>query len=292
MDRNALLLYLRDIRDLEITKRKIEIIYNTEHNKVVNNLQSLREENFHSEEMDVGGVGTWGLLAVLSGGLAYFFHWLAGKWASDWLSKAMALFFKFWYFLLFGACIIFIIACIVIFVEALMNSNEAQKHNERERQIVKDNNKKADELEKIWKKRDAYLKSEYRKVNNLLNEYYDLNIIPMPHRKLASMIYIYGYMSTSQSTLENTLFHEQIEDGIKRILGRLDQIIMQQQTLIYRQHKAEAQNLTIINQNQKMLQSLERSEQSNLTTSQYAKLTADYSRVAAFFSAATDVEKK
>lgn len=292
MDRKALLLYLRDIRDLEIVKKKIEIIYANEHSRIENNLKTLQEEKLHSEEMDLEGFGVPFLLSAFFAGVAYFLHWLANKWAPDLISQAIALVCKFGFYIVAITGIVLFGISVLIFLSEIINVRDARKYNYHEKECIKNNKEKAKKLKIYWENRKKYLNSEYGKVKDLLAEYYDLNIIPKPHRKLASMIYIYDYMSTSQATLESTLLHEHIEDGIQRILEHLNQIIANQEVMIYRQHKAEAQNATVIKQNQRMLQSLERSERSNLETSQYAKLAADYSRVTAFFSAATYLEMK
>ena len=57
-----------------------------------------------------------------------------------------------------------------------------------------------------------------------------------------------------------TLLHEHIDYGIKKIVERLDYIIKQNQAIIFNQHRQEARNQTMIDQNQKMLSTLRRTE--------------------------------
>lgn len=69
---------------------------------------------------------------------------------------------------------------------------------------------------------EQHLKEELEKVKTLLQEAYALNILASAYRNVVSVYYIYEYMSTSQASLEETLIHEHMENGIKRIESKLD----------------------------------------------------------------------
>ena len=161
---------------------------------------------------------------------------------------------------------------------------------ERKKRIA-DNQELINQVKSNWKKKETYIQSEYRKVYELKKNYYDQNILAKPYRNLPALIYIYDYISTSSASLSETLLHEHIDYGIKKIVERLDYIIKQNQAIIFNQHRQEARNQTMIDQNQKMLSTLRRTEANTEQTAQYAKLSANYSRTCAYFSMANYLEK-
>ena len=136
----------------------------------------------------------------------------------------------------------------------------------------------------------SYLSNEFNKVDSILTAYYSQNILPKQYRNIASLIYIYDYMSSSQESFSNALLHEHMEKGIQEILSRLDYIIQQNGYMIFNQHRIEAQNQNIISQNRSMLETLERTERNAVEANQYAQL--NYSKTTAFFAAATYLEQK
>lgn len=109
---------------------------------------------------------------------------------------------------------------------------------------------------------------------------------------LAAIQYIYEYMSTSQASLEHTLLSTQIEDGIRRIEKKLDVIIQRQEETIFMLHRQEAQNESMMEQNNQMLESLRRIEENIFEASRYAQISAYYNKTCAFFALADYLEKK
>lgn len=137
-----------------------------------------------------------------------------------------------------------------------------------------------------------FLKSELDKVNQLLRSYYSMNILPNTYRNLASVYYIYDYMSSSQENLQDTLLHEHMENGIQRILAKLDTIISQNQELIFRTHILEANSKEMINHNKEMLRSLNQTQLNTADAAKYAELGANYSAATAYFSLANYLNNK
>lgn len=140
---------------------------------------------------------------------------------------------------------------------------------------------------------EQHLKEELEKVKTLLQEAYALNILASAYRNVVSVYYIYEYMSTSQASLEETLIHEHMENGIKRIESKLDMIIEQNEELIFSMRQVEANTERTVEQTkemlsvlQKNLESQQRTEQSTLEATQYAAISANYSKTTAFFAMA------
>lgn len=93
-------------------------------------------------------------------------------------------------------------------------------------------------------------------------------------------------MSSSQENLKDTLIHEHMENGIQRILKKLDYIIEQNQEIIFHNRILEADNEKIIKQNKGMLSTLKQTEINTEMAAQYAEISANYSKVNTFFSCA------
>ena len=176
--------------------------------------------------------------------------------------------------------------------EVSKSNKEAKKHNAEEKARVENNADRVAQMEREYKQTLSYLSSEYNKADSLLTAYYNQNLLPKQYRNLASLIYIYDYMSTTQESFSDTLIHEHMENGIQKILSRLDYIIQQNEYMIFNQHRIEAQNKNMISQNESMLKSLERTEQNTFESKEYAQLSLNYNKATAFFAAATYLEQR
>lgn len=311
MNRDALLLYLRDLRDLEFAKKKIEVIYSNEQQKYEQNIQDLSENIFY-EIPDSSEQSGWSfgmilgiiILGVLSIGTLYcmiFGTVTEREYFED--SRAFTgqgvryVDIPVWetnlFIILFIGLLIFLFGILYLWSTAVKITKEnkeiienAKKHNAEETLHVKENEELTAQLQIQWKQCSEYLIEEYKKVNLLLKANYDLNILANPYRNLASVYYIYDYMSSSRESLKDTLIHEHMENGIQRILAKLDRIIQQQQEIIFQTRKLEAQNNKIIEQNVKLLDSLRRIESNVEIIAQYSEFSANYSKANAYFGLA------
>ena len=291
INRNALLLYLRDLRDLEIAKKKISALYSKEKKYMENELVYMKTPSLRVEN-DVRDY---------SGGFMMLGIGIVGTLFSGWITLGFGTgFFTIIFKLFFGGmtimCIIMTILGLVMIIsddrEVSKSNKEAKKHNAEEKARVENNADRVAQMEREYKQTLSYLSSEYNKADSLLTAYYNQNLLPKQYRNLASLIYIYDYMSTSQESFSDTLIHEHMENGIQKILSRLDYIIQQNEYMIFNQHRIEAQNKNMISQNESMLKSLERTEQNTFESKEYAQLSLNYNKATAFFAAATYLEQR
>ncbi len=162
-----------------------------------------------------------------------------------------------------------------------------QKQNETLRQL-------AQSYHSVINRFTDPLKKELAMADMVLKKAYSHNIIPGPYRNLASICYIYDYMSTSQSSLEDTLLHAHMEGGIQRITARLDAFMRQNEELILTARRIEynteqqlAQNKQILQTLQQNLAAQQRTAQNTQELSQYAKIAATSAQTCAFFQMAT-----
>ena len=146
---------------------------------------------------------------------------------------------------------------------------------------------KIEEADQEWNQRSDYLRSEYSKVSSLLDSYYAMNFIPNQYRyKLSSVYYIFDWMSSTQDTLRDTLIQTKIEDGIRRIEGRLDQIVGHLEDIIYETRCVGKNVQSLICQNNSMLRHLQESSRNTAEAAQYAELASNYSKASAYFGLA------
>ena len=290
IDREALVLYLRDLRDLEIAKRKINTLYRQEKGYIEKQIASLKASHFEIEvEWDPMGLI---VTPLIFGAPIIFLKWLLGRMGTDFISRMIG-------FILKGFMVIGIIGLVVLVAIGIgegivlcSKRRKARKHNREEEIRLQNNSSEIRRLEAEWQKRSAYWGNEYKKVESLLQEYYNQNILAKQYRELSALIYIYDYMSTSQESFRDVLFHEHMEDGIRKILNRLDQIIRQNENIIFSQHRLESQNDRMVSQNQQMLGRLERTEANTFTAAQYARISANYDRATSYFAEALYLENK
>lgn len=290
MNRDAFLIYLRDLRDLEFAKKSLDTALTQGKDNYDGQVNFLNRTNYKQADSDLFVhvlldsikvlIAAFGLVIVIP------------------MTKRVTLFpernFLFFgtidavvTYLIAGILIIYIIAKIVMFIlrviKSISDKKEVREHNRQEAIAEENRKKQLVTLNATWNKESASLKKQYNKVDTLLKNGYNLNLIPSPYRNLASLYYIYDYMSTSQASLEDTLMHEHMENGIQRILSRLDSIIAQNEQIIFQNRQLEAQNRQMIERTDRMLASLQRTEQNTLEGKQYAQINAQHTQTIAFF---------
>ena len=294
MDRKVLLLYLKDIRDLEFAKYKIDMIYADEQRKyyeTMNELQDYKTVEIPDEKKDnwssdsyigflIGFIGLFmELIAFMQEGVKFFDF-------GDAPVGLMVFALIFWNVICVGL-IMFSIASVQNSAKANKEDIENRKRYNQEVKLANERNREMKpKVNYQWRKRSAYLKSEKSKVEALLQNYYGLNILANPYRNLASVYYIFDYMSSCQDSLKETLIHEHMENGIQRILEKLDDVIRSNEEMILRTRVLESHSKRIIEQNEELLKSAERMNESNVLIVENTALIANYSKVNAYFSLA------
>ena len=277
MERNALLLYLKNIRDLEFAQIKIQQRINEYNSSFSKKIDSLCQTDYATLPEKPSKHTNGPFLILLGIGL-----------------ELLCVYMTF-LFLSMTAISIFLIH---LGANKIKSAKDELKEYEQLLPACIEHNKNEDiRLEKnqqlineiLIKKDDyeKYMKGQYVTVSNLLNDYYNMNLLPNPYRNLASVYYIYDYMSSSQESLQDTFVHEHMENGIQRIISKLDYIIEQNEQIIFSNRILESQNESIKQQNCNMLSSLENIENNSVLCAQYAELAANYTKANAYFSLAS-----
>lgn len=275
MNRDAFLIYLKDLRDLEFAKNAIMKTYNKEKDKFNDRARQLNQTNYH--KLDDLGDPVVGLIASII--ICAVCTLIAVKIHISFFGVLIKILCA-----IFGlTCFACIFYCLFLMARSANNNRHIRAHNREEDTIAAEHQKELSVVRNLWNSQAALLQKQFDKVDSLLENGYSLNIIPAPYRNLASMYYIYDYMSTSQASFEDTLMHEHMENGIQRILSRLDTIIAQNEQIIFQNRQLEAQNRQMIERTDRMLASLQRTEQNTLAGAQYAKISAQHTQTIAVF---------
>lgn len=340
LNRDALLVYLRDCRDLELAKYRIAQLWrNTVRERqayegkeikakfqtpYVERLLSEVDEEAIQKEIDNTKNTFLGLL-----------RWLIFSVISLLLSVILKS-----YIIRLLRMIGMIVIC-VLFPCALINAlsslppslKKAKEENQRIRarnESIREENRRREEKTELYnqqeqlrvtkleeertqkvaqiRERERHFQDEYWKVDKLLKESYSLNILATAYRNLQSVYYIYDYMSTSRATLEETLYHEHMENGFQRVLNSLDTIVRNQHQQIFQLRRIEATNRELMEKTIAKLDGIAKGNQQSFQNigariaemdstlhsidthaseaSDYARISANYSAANAYFSLA------
>lgn len=285
MNRDAFLIYLKDLRDLEFARESLDTALARGKDNYNRRANFLRQTNYKDKVKH-----EW-VFIVIAPILAVAFVFVFRKARSctffpdeHFLTGTLDALLWYAFAIVLG---LFAILCILAAIEELfltpIENRSIRKHNHQEAITEENHKKELAALNATWNKQSASLKRQYNQVDTLLKNGYNLNLIPSPYRNLASLYYIYDYMSTSQASFEDTLMHEHMENGIQRILSRLDSIIAQNEQIIFQNRQLEAQNRQMIERTDRMLTSLQRTEQNTLEGKQYAQISAQHTQTIAVF---------
>ena len=295
MDRQALLLYLQNVRDLEVARYQAAVKEKSLKGQYEPKINSISVEpalkpvpQFEKEISSTFGLSC-AIVAVCGFFLLLLF--LDSKFSGETMN--------------FPLSVLLVIVMLGFAILAVDNIPETEeqfyKRKSEEIEWIKGYNwqqqtkalqaaSRREELRLKWQEEDKALKNSYRQATETLNSFYSMNIIPNQYRNLASMIYIYDYMSSSQASFEDTLMHEHMENGIQRLEARLNSIIGGLDDLIYETRCIREDNRfaveRVIAQNNHMLDVLKSAANSAQEAAQYAELSSNYSKANAYFSLA------
>lgn len=294
MEREAMILYLQNVRDLEVAKERTKRLWSAaqyKRDKLLSNLPlKIEKMKMPVREDYVKMERSSAIIAALIGGILFggpFF--LLGRSLDR---------FGFGSFFYLTGIIVIIYSGYWAFarIEEIEKSerefysaiSEYERYNKTAETQEEINKSKRDEVRKEFDSQIAFYKKEYRKVDKILNDFYSMNIIPSQFRDLSSIIYIYDYMSTSQATLEATLFQTKMEEGIQRIERKLDLLIDRLNELIRETRCLRRENRKAVQRqidaNNSMLNNLKRIASNTADAAAYGELAANYAAANAYFS--------
>lgn len=282
-DREFLVPYLEDICALHLSKKKIVSMIASSHKEIkkindsaLNNVGEPELEEYKGEA-DLTGVGS-------------------GCFGSVCLIAALITFFVGIFnppcFILTVVLFVLGISTIINFFRAKDTANEEikERNDEKERDhaikqmaalVV------AEPQVNAVKKRIGFLEGEIRRIDQLLEQAYSVNILPRWYRDLYAAVYLYDWFSNSRADdldmALNTLVLEQIKDRLDTIIRNQGEQIINQRIMIANQQKAMEQAERHHNA---LMAKLDRIEATNEDRNMYLSMIEANTAANAYFTAA------
>lgn len=296
VERTALIFYLENVRDLEVVKDKVLRLWNYEYSlyqRDCNNHPIEVMEPQLTEKCTGNIIGSLIALFVVSVlDFKAIRYCIALQGADFWGRLDYLLMVPIVVLLSIG-----VIWCLVYLIKFINMESEAKKSNSlKEEQYKKDcltaisNKEYLNKISEEWNRKNHYYESERDRIDAVLKKFYDMNIIPLQYRKLSAVCYLYDYMSSSQESYQMALISNQIEDGIRRIEAKLDEIIDRLDAIIWEQKVIRDDNRRNverqIDQNNRMIDSLKNLEDSSKNIEEYSRLSANYNEAQAIIGMA------
>lgn len=300
MDRGALLLYLQNVRDLEVARYILNEKHGEKQREYRDNYDYYGSEPRLLEYPSASIEDTDGYrkgAAFLSFALGFFG---AKMFWNNLLDDNTDSLFN-WTFNLM-ALVLAIIGIVCIAREAYKNNEQKERYKYRYNEISKENDKRIreakerkkqlPEINDNWRAECEEYEKNSEKIGNILDSFYNMNIIAKEYRgNLAATQYIYEVAESTQLSYEQICLQMKMEDGIRRVELKLNEIVNKVEDLIFETRCAQAQQNEIVNslieKNNKMLKTLQNTEQNTALTAQYAQLASNYAEANAYFSLAT-----
>lgn len=282
LSRDALLIYLENLRTLETIKHESSLSYarvkaDVDKNKKIaekakNNVPVEPQKALYKQQENNIKYIVSGIFFIIMG-----------------IASVFALFDEsiFWvfaglFFIICGAfCIIYVICDkkevdeynAKVYANYNHEMEDYRKRVEEHDRLVASNAEivsRKEEKEKEFKK---LLTDDYNKAQEQLDKAYSVNIIPMQFRNIQGVYYLYDYISTSNQGLSEALMQCNL-DAIKQ---KLDNVIQLQGKAIIQQAQA---NVAIMKQNQQILETAQATMQNTAVAAKYAQIAAVNSTLA------------
>ena len=289
ISRDAMLIYLKDLRTLETivnesTGKKNQLISKRDElePRVITIEEPEKPEQPFRPVKD-GSQLTMGIIFILCGGIASIVSIACEM-------GILGIPFGIFFIPLGLYCLISEISYRVTsksdYIENMMLYDEKmevyeKKMEEYERRARRIRNENADRRNEVEQQKQEMTKASdeiqedidtYRK---MLEEAYRADIIPLQFRSIEGIYYLYDFLSTSQLTLTDALMHADLQ----AIKDKLDAVIQLQKENIIQQAQANARLEDIQKSNQEILSAARVTAMNTSAAAQYARIAAVNSQV-------------
>ena len=129
---------------------------------------------------------------------------------------------------------------------------------------------KYNQLNQLFHDRKKDIDADIAKITSMLQKAYSINIIPAQFRSIEGVYYLYDYLSSSNQTLSEALMQANLES----IKQKLDQMIELQSVQIIQQARTNARLANITQQNQHILNAAEAAAENTADAAKYARMAA------------------
>jgi hypothetical protein len=202
MNQTALIVYLKNLRDLETARAKLKEILRNEQTAFEHEDEALRKSRYlRYYKVDLYRYFTTDccVICAVCFSLAILLFRNAKNDTSFLLLALVCL-------MVGAARLVYAVKKFLDARQAMHTQNErARLHNHRERKKTEENEALRKEKAAAWENRRAYLNDEVHKVDKLLEDAYGLDLLPESYRNLTSVSSVYDYMCASNASLSEAL---------------------------------------------------------------------------------------
>lgn len=262
-NRDVLINYLNNLQTLEFAKHKL----NQEKRDMEYRIDSLcipRSVGYVSIIEDCGAfLGLSGLAVVVF----FISLWInSGLKGDGFLSIFDGLLGPIITFIMFVAVVVAIGSIIFAIGCYISSRREVRVNTKNEENRLEVERVKKEQLTSIL----PLVENDLTKTSDLLNAAYAINIIPAKYRNIYAVYFLYEYISTSAVSLNEALYHCDLDE----ISKKLDTIIEQQQEIIMELARSNALNEQIVRQNEETLKHAIAVENNTALAAQYSQVAA------------------
>ncbi len=260
-NRDVLVNYLNNLRTLEFAKNKLT----NEKNNLEDKINSLGHKedipkSLTDLEIQLCGIVLMAFIFVVALVIKALIN--SGDWLFSWLNFIQPVL----NFALCGAAIIASLFVVWILYEEVKDrkryTNEIKFEEERMKSELYEQQKLSDILPDIIK--------DLEQTEIILHDAYAVNLIPEKYRNIYAAYFLYEYISTSTVTLNEALFHCDLDE----ISRKLDMVIEQQREIIMELAHTNALNEQIVKQNEETLKHAIAVENNTALAAQYSQVAA------------------
>ena len=260
-NRQVLNNYLNNLRTLEFTKNKLTSdVNNLEYR--INSLGLKRNilRDWETTKLFFGGIAFMAVIFLIALGINVLIN--SDNGFLSWFNFLRPIVS----FVLWVSGIIVII-CVIGIIYSIISVNVRYNNEikyEKERMGSELNEKK--KLSNIL----SHYKKDLKQTEDLLNDAYAVNLIPAKYRNIYAVYFLYEYISTSTVTLNDALYHCDLDE----ISQKLNEIIEQQREVVMELAYSNALNEQIVQKNAQILKSAIATENNTALAAQYSQIAA------------------
>lgn len=283
ISRDALLIYLKDLRTLEtiVNESKSKV------RKLTNKMDGLKVKEITIEEpkrpKDVVPRDTTGERGCLVIGLISLALGIGGIAIELAILGVPAVIFAVFMFILAIVCRVSTTndyeAEKWVHDEQMEEYHKKMKDYERQTKRIKtdmeNKRKEVEQQKQEMTKVSEEIQGDIDMYREMLEEAYRADIIPLQFRNIEGVYYLYDFLSTSQLTLTDALMHADLQS----IKDKLDTVIQLQKVNVIQQAQANAKLDDIQQTNQDILATARATENNTAVAAQYARIAAVNSQV-------------
>lgn len=291
MNRDSQLLYLRDVRDLELAKAEIRRQTEQEHTRSLRLQKRLADPDIDNPNPTAGKSLRSKANLIIITAFVFFLVVEAALFLRD-IFQGRPPRYSLIFFLVIGLFLFFIWNAVSYMEEDTLPSTVQRRRQEDLQSFVLEplngETTRSDielQLERC-RSRLRTLARDEKSLRSVLAGYYGMGILPQEYQNLAAVYYLYEYMNLLVQPLAEVLADPMLDERIIKTQMKLEAVIRTQEHLWKERRRKELSNPGSVEQTEAMLMHISRTAPDPAEAAVYAQLSVYYSATFAFFTKA------